>query len=80
MSADNVVGLVKGLSEGRCFCYYINGSASLSTYDPMTGKVTQGHYDPGTKVTCLRCRARAALEADGIEYEKVDHVPEIWRI
>jgi len=77
--SERTTSLVKDLSKGRCTCYYINGSCSISTFDPVTGKVTQGHYDPGTKMTCLRCKARAALEADGIEYEKIDHVPEIWR-
>jgi len=71
--------LAKDLSQGRCTCYYINGSCNISSYDPMTGKVSPGHYDPGTKITCLRCKAREALEADHVEYEKVDHVLEVWR-
>jgi len=77
---ERTVALVKELSKGRCSCYWRDGSASISTWDPMTGKVSPGHYDPGTKVTCLRCQAREALDHDGVEYEKIDHVPMLMRM
>ena len=27
-------------------------------------------HDPGPKRECMRCKARRALEADGVEYDK----------
>ena len=76
---DHTVAMMKELSKGRCSCYNINGSGNIPTYDCATGQMIEGHYDPGTKITCMRCQAREALEADGIEYEKVDHVPMYWQ-
>lgn len=32
-------------------------------------------YDPGPKKECMRCKARRALEADGVEYDKDDRLP-----
>jgi hypothetical protein len=75
---DNTVALVKSLSAGRCGCYHINGSASSATHDPATGEVMPGHYDPGQLVKCMRCKAREALEADGIDYVKDDR--ETWAV
>lgn len=75
---SSVIDLVKGLSCGPCLCMHPMGSGGLS-YDPITGK-TSAHYDPGPRIECLRCRARACLEADSIEYEKVDHTQVIVRI
>jgi len=70
---SNVVGLVKSLSMGPCSCYRGMGSCSWS-YNSQTGEADY-KTDPGPLTTCLRCRARQALEADGIDYEKVDHLP-----
>jgi hypothetical protein len=72
---EHVVDLVKELSKGRCACYRTNGKFSLGYIDQTTGKQVVGHCDPGQLVKCLRCRAREALEADGVEYTKIDHVP-----
>lgn len=32
-------------------------------------------HDPGPKKECMRCKARRALEADGVEYDKDDRLP-----
>ncbi len=70
---EHTIDLVKGLTRGPCGCQYNMGSCSISTYDPYTGKTTPGHYDRGPRTHhCMRCRAREALEADGIPYEKDD--------
>jgi hypothetical protein len=67
---DSVVGFVKSLTMGPCGCYYPNGSFSMS-WDPVTGKQKM-ESDTGPKTQCMRCRARACLEADGIPYDKDD--------
>jgi hypothetical protein len=71
---ERTVNLVKALSVGRCSCYHINGSGNIATFDPMTGEVTPGHYNPGHLVQCLRCQAREALDADGVVYTKDDRM------
>jgi len=75
MEHSNVISLVKSLSRGRCGCYQINGSLSIGAYDPLTGAETPFKSTHGDTIKCQRCIARAALEADGIDYEKVDHLP-----
>jgi len=72
---DNIISFIRSLSQGRCSCYQIGGSLSIGTYDPLTGAETPFKSTPGTTIKCQRCKARAMLEADGIEYEKVDHLP-----
>ena len=69
---QHVIDLVRSLSQGRCTCSYPMSSLGWST-DPVTG-VQDFHYERGPKEECLRCAARRCLEADGIEYEKVEHV------
>jgi hypothetical protein len=68
----NTISLVKSLSVGTCSCYEINGSCGMG-YDPTTGKSTYTSKS-GTKIKCMRCKARDALDADGVEYEKDDRV------
>ncbi len=72
---SHVIELVKALSRGLCSCTYPMALGGWS-YDQETGG-SKTHYDPGPKQECLRCQARACLESDGIEYEKVDHVPPV---
>lgn len=72
----SIIDLVKGLSRGPCLCMHLMASCGWSC-DPVTGK-TSAHYDPGSKIECLRCKARTCLEVDGIEYEKVDHTQVIF--
>ena len=73
---DNVINFVKSLSIGPCGCYRTGGSCSISCVSPYTSFVPAEpavtHYDPGYLVRCQRCRARAALEDDGVDYEKDD--------
>lgn len=70
---DNTVSFVKRLSVGPCECQWNMGSFSPATYDPHTGKTDPGHYDRGPQTHhCMRCRARAALDADGVDYVKDD--------
>lgn len=69
---SNVVGLVKSLSMEPCSCYHGMGSFT-GTINTLTGQ-TEYKTDLGPKTECLRCRARRALEADGVPYEKVDHL------
>lgn len=66
---NNIISFVKSFALGMCRCYYINGCSTSGNYDPITGKYTPGHYDPGTLVKCNKCRAIAALKADGIDFE-----------
>jgi hypothetical protein len=73
---DNTIALVKSMTVGGCTCYEVGGSCFFGS-DPETGQPTFGST-PGTKIQCMRCKARAALDADGVEYEKVDHVPHSW--
>jgi len=68
----HVIDLVRTLSQGRCACFCPMGSAGWTT-DPLTG-TQEFHCERGPKEECLRCAARRCLEADGIEYEKIDHV------
>lgn len=70
---SNVVELVKGLSQGPCGCYYAHSQGGWG-YDAASGEI-KTDFRPGPKTECLRCRARRALEADGIDYERVDHLP-----
>lgn len=74
-SAHNVIDLVRALSRGPCSCIRTMDSCGWST-DPVTG-VQDFHYELGPKQECLRCAARRCLQADNIEYEKVDHVPAV---
>jgi hypothetical protein len=69
----STIDLVKSLGRGTCTCYFSMGS-SYSEVDLTTGKFINT-YDKGPRQTCLRCQAREALEADKIEYEKVDVLP-----
>jgi hypothetical protein len=70
---SRTVDLVIGLSKGPCGCQWNMGSMSIGTYDPYTDKMTPGHYDRGPRTHhCMRCQAREALDADGVEYEKDD--------
>jgi hypothetical protein len=65
------VNLIKSLSRGPCSCQYEKDSFSV-TWDPTMGKTNYaGDLGPRTQ-QCTRCRAREALEADGIEYDKDD--------
>lgn len=70
---ENTIAIVKSMTVGGCSCYVQGGSYSFGT-DLETGQPTHSST-PGIKVQCMRCKAREALDADGIEYEKVDHVP-----
>jgi hypothetical protein len=70
---ENTIALVKSITVGRCTCYEMGGSCSFSV-DPETGKPIYNSTS-GTKIQCMRCKARTALEADGVEYEKADYVP-----
>lgn len=69
---SHTIEFVISMSVGRCSCYEINGSAGTG-YNPQTGEHTW-YSKPGTTVKCLRCKAREALDADGVEYEKDDRV------
>ena len=70
---NSVIDFVKSLSIGPCSCAYNMGSFNVS-YDYATGKsVMSGDKGPRTH-HCTRCRAREALERDGIEYVKDDTV------
>ena len=69
---DNIISLVKSLSVGRCYCRQQGGSFSMS-YDPIKGEHSHTSV-PGTTIKCLRCRAREALDHDGVEYVKDDRV------
>ena len=72
---ENTVDLVKYMSVGPCCCRYECGSCSSGYYNPESGDRTPGHYDRGPRTFhCDRCKARSALEADGIPYEKDDRV------
>lgn len=69
--SDNVIAFAKSFARWKCSCEYNMGSCSIGTFDPLTGKSTPGHYDRGPRTFhCNSCKAREALEADGIEYEK----------
>lgn len=70
MPHENVIDLVKTLSVGLCSCTYPMGRCNIG-WDPDTGTTTC-ESDLGPKVECTRCKARRALEADSIEYVKVD--------
>lgn len=59
---QRTIDLVKQMTIGPCTCYHINGSLSIG---PEATSL-----DMGTRVECARCKARAALEADGIDYNK----------
>ena len=65
--------LLKIAAQGPCSCYYAHGSGGWSL-DSKTGEA-KSNFDLGPKTECFRCRARRALERDGVEYEKVDHLP-----
>jgi hypothetical protein len=67
---DNIISMVKSLSIGPCRCQYPYGQASVG-WDPVKGTSTMS-FEAGPKTECMRCKARTALEADGIEYEKLD--------
>jgi len=70
-SMENTIELVKSLSKGPCGCQYNMGSFGVS-WDSATGE-QKSTYDRGPRTThCIRCRAREALDADDIEYEKDD--------
>jgi len=70
---ENTIALVKSMTVGVCSCYTEGGSCSFGM-DLETGRPIHSST-PGIKVQCMRCKAREALDADGIEYEKVDHAP-----
>jgi hypothetical protein len=73
---EKITALAISLSQGVCTCYYRNGSFSIGTN--MTTGESKHSFNAGTKMVCLRCRAREALEGDGVEYTKVDYVkPEV---
>jgi len=67
MSNENVINLVKALTVGPCTCTH--PAASCSMMWDETGKSKFESY-PGPKQECLRCKARRALEADCVEYDK----------
>jgi hypothetical protein len=73
---DNTIALVKSMTVGGCTCYEVGGSSNFGM-DPETGQSTFSST-PGTKIQCMRCKARQALDTDGIEYEKIDQVPYSW--
>lgn len=66
------VEFAKSFTRGPCSCYH--PMASMSWGMDENGKSTYRH-DPGPKKECMRCKARRALEADGIEYDKDDSYP-----
>ena len=69
---DHVVNLVKELSRGPCGCEYNMGSAT-SGYVEFDGTKHPGTFDRGPRTYfCTRCKARQALEEDGVPYEKDD--------
>ena len=69
------VDFVTAMSVGPCSCRYECGSSSSGFYDPTSGEWTPGSYDRGPRTFhCDRCKAREALDADGIEYVKDDRI------
>jgi len=70
---ERTIALVVEHSKGPCSCERNCGSCSSGTWDLTTGQLVPGHYDPGpvTRV-CDRCKARRALDEDGVVYEKDD--------
>ncbi len=78
--SDNSINLVKALTVGPCTCVYPMSSCSSGYYSQETGEFVPGKYDPGPKQECLRCRARVALAADGVEYVKEDRPSWAWHL
>jgi hypothetical protein len=67
----SIIAFVKDRAKGPCSCQYNMGRLSIG-WDPVTNE-SKHDYDRGPRTHyCLRCQARAALDADGIEYDKDD--------